>query len=101
MIRVTTIFTRLSENTPYYMDTNLDLKDRKEVFVIECGLLKSFKKDETDPLVQKIIVDFENEVVLKKFLQLWDEKFPTATSERNEYCAKHNINIERREEIIN
>ena len=101
MIRVTTIFTRPTEDIPYYMDTNLDLKDRKEVFVSNCGLLKYFKKDETDPLVQKIIVDFENEAVLKKFLQLWDEKFPTAFPERNEYCAKHNIKIERREEIIN
>jgi hypothetical protein len=101
MIRVTTIFTRPTEDIPYYMDTNLDLKDRKEVFVSNCGLLKYFKKDETNPLVQKIIVDFENEVVLKKFLQLWDEKFPTAISERNEYCAKHSIKIERREEIIN
>jgi hypothetical protein len=101
MIRVTTSFTRPNESTPYYMDTNLDLKDRKETFVIECGLIKSFKKDETDPLVQKIIVDFENEFVLNKFLQLWNEKFPTAISERDEYSARNNIKIERKEEIIN
>lgn len=101
MIKVTTIFTRQSEETPYYMDTNLDLKNRKEVFVIECGLLKYFKKDETDPLVQKIIVVYENKAVLKKFLKLWNKKFPTAITERNEYCAKHNIKIERIEEIIN
>lgn len=100
MVRVTTIFTRPNMKIPYYMDTNRDLKIKKEIFVTSCGLITKFKKDDSDPLVQKIIVDFKDQETLQTFLQLWNEKFPTAIAERDNYCAKHNITIQRIEEVI-
>lgn len=100
MIRVTTIFTRPNVDIPYYMDTNPELKLKKEVFVMTCGLVSKFKKDESDPLVQKVIADYQSKEVLNQFLKLWNEKFPTAIRDRDEYNIRNNIKYERFEEII-
>lgn len=101
MIRVTTIFKRPNTSIPYYIETDPVLRDEKEEFAVNCGLIYKFTKDEEDPLVQKIIVDFVSKEVLNKFLYEWNKRFPTLINDRDRYCKKHGIIIERVEEEIN
>jgi hypothetical protein len=95
MYLVITEFNRPSEDVPYYIDTNPELKEEflkfteannglfNDMHVINAG-----KKQTT-------ILFYPDEKTFNEFMELFNSTFPTFFIDRDSYCQANNITISR------
>jgi len=95
MYGVSTEFNRSSEDIPWYLDGNLELKGQFGDFLNNhSDLITHFNVDNLGTQQVTFIV-YANEEVFNQFMLLLNEAFPTFFEDRDAYCLANNISITR------
>ncbi len=96
MYTVTTIYEKALAETPYYIDSNIELRyEFSEFMNIYSVLLEYFTVDNVSPTVQVSTASYTSETVYQDFMDFFNEAFPTFFEDRDAYCALNNISVER------
>lgn len=96
MYIVITKFIRQDSNTPYYLDTDDNLKNSFIAFAeANSSLIVDLLKVDSSSTEQLNYAVYENEENFDSFMILFNEAFPTFFDDRDLYCKNNNITVER------
>jgi hypothetical protein len=96
MYTVITQFDRPNKNIPYYIDTNLELKNEFINFIeVNNKLLIEVTTVESSNLSQITSVVYPDADAFDKFMLEFNRHFPTFFMDRDAYCEENNIKITR------
>jgi hypothetical protein len=95
MYCVTTTFEKTAEEIPYYLDSNLELKERFGEFITTNKDLLVFLDVSNQVNKQVTTVVYDDETRFNQFMSLFNTTFPTFIADRDAYCLANNISINR------
>ena len=102
MYLVTTKYIKSTLDSLYFIDANIKLKQEFTLLVAEklseyIIFMNTDDISETEQIVTVLYKDYDS---FKVSLDIINEKFPTFFIDRDEYCQKNSIVIERSEESL-
>jgi hypothetical protein len=96
MYTVITQFDRPNKNIPYYIDTNLELKNEFINFIEDNNkLIIEVTTVESSNLSRMTTVVYPDADAFDKFILEFNRHFPTFFMDRDAYCEENNIKITR------
>lgn len=99
MYIVETKFTRPSSSIPYYLDTDLELKQKFSEFACTISdYVLYFESINDEDCTQITVTVFENESAYTRFIDYFNETFPSFFEHRDNYCSTNGIVVEKKVE---
>jgi hypothetical protein len=95
MYCVITTFEKTAEEIPYYIDTNLELKEQFREFIVTNNDLIVFLDVDNRVNKQTTTIVYDDETRFNQFMSLFNATFPTFFADRDAYCLANNISITR------
>jgi hypothetical protein len=100
MYGITTEFNRSSEDIPWYLDSNPELKVQFSQFIEDNVNLINYLNVDNLGTKQITVVVYANEETFNLFMSVFNETFPTFFADRDAYCEANNISITRTTNIL-
>jgi hypothetical protein len=99
MYIVETKFTRPGPDVPYYLDTDLELKERFKNFACTItDYVLYFESINESECQQVTVTVFVDEAAYNRFIDYFNDTFPGFFEDRDNYCITHGIEVEKKVE---
>lgn len=97
MYVVETRFTRPSSEVPYYLDTDLELKERFSKFACKItDYALYFESFNSSDCTQVTVTVFLDEAAYNRFIDHFNVTFPGFFEERDNYCSTNGIKVDKK-----